>query len=150
MDSSPEKLHSLDALMPMIRQRLAEGETVCIGPRGTSMLPLIRQGMDAVELSPLPQKLKKYDLPLYCVGGKYILHRVVKVGKTYTCLGDNRLNLERGLTHNQMIAVVTAVYRGDQRIDVDSFGYQCYCRWRHWSRPLRWLWWKLRSLFGKA
>jgi len=136
--------------MPMIRQRLAEGGSVRIGPRGTSMLPLIRQGIDTVELSALPTRLKKYDLPLYRVGDQYVLHRIVKVGKTYTCVGDNRLKLEKGLTQGQMIAVVTAVYRGEKRIDVSNFSYQCYCRLRYWSRPLRWIWWKVRNLFGKA
>ena len=30
-------------------------------PGGVSMLPMLRQGLDQVVLSPLPEKLKKYD-----------------------------------------------------------------------------------------
>ena len=131
-------------LVPIIRQKLVAGERVCIVPRGNSMMPIIRNDRDAVELAPVPAKLKKFDLPLYCVGGKYILHRVVKVGETYTCLGDNRLEYETGITHDQMIAVVTAIYRDDKRIDVSNFGYQCYCRLRYWCRPFRVVWWNLR------
>ncbi len=124
--------------MPHIRQTLAQGRSVAIGPKGTSMLPLIRQGIDFVELSPLPEKLKKYDLPLYQrKDGQYVLHRIVKAGESYTCIGDNQFQLEHGVSHDQMIALATAVYRGEKRISVDAFSYRLYCRLWHWSRPVR-------------
>ena len=141
MSSSPEKLHKLEDLMPLIRQTLAEGRSIAIGPKGTSMMPLIRQGIDFVELSPLPGKLKKYDLPLYQRnGGQYVLHRIVKVGTSYTCIGDNQFQLEPGVRHEQLIAVVTAIYRGEKRVPVTAFSYKVYCRFWHWSRPVRHLW----------
>ena len=141
MTSSPEKLHKLEDLMPRIRQTLAEGRSIAIGPKGTSMMPLIRQGIDFVELSPLPERLKKYDLPLYQRnGGQYVLHRIVKAGDTYTCIGDNQFQLEPGVRHEQLIAVVTAIYRGEKRVPVTAFSYKVYCRFWHWSRPLRHLW----------
>lgn len=131
----------MDVLVPLFRERLAAGQTIRFSPRGVSMLPMLRQGKDSVVLSPLPEKLKKYDLPLYQRrNGKYILHRVVKVGETYTCVGDNQFELEPGLEHDQMIAVVTAFYRGDREIRVDSVGYQMYCRFWHYSRPVRHFW----------
>ena len=55
----------LEELMPLIRERLAAGESVRFSPHGTSMLPMLKDGRDQVILSPLPEKLKKYDLPLY-------------------------------------------------------------------------------------
>lgn len=138
MTSSPEKLHKLEELMPHIRATLAQGRNIAIGPKGTSMLPLIRQGQDFVELAPLPDKLKKYDLPLYQrPSGQYVLHRIVKVGDTYTCIGDNQYDLEKGVRHDQLIAVVVAVYRGEKRIPVTAFSYRVYCRYWHWTRPLR-------------
>lgn len=124
--------------MPHIRRTLAEGHSVTIGPKGTSMLPLIRQGIDYVELSPLPEKLRKYDLPLYQrPDGQYVLHRVVKVGESYTCVGDNQFKLEKGVAHSQMIALTTAIYRGEKRIPVTAFSYRLYSRFWHWSRPVR-------------
>ena len=138
MSSSSEKEYRLDELMPMIRAKLAAGESVVIGPKGTSMLPLIRQGVDFVELSPLPEKLKKYDLPLYQrSNGQYVLHRIVKARDSYTCIGDNQFDLERGVTYEQMIAVATAIYRGEKRIPVTAFSYRLYSRLWHWSRPVR-------------
>lgn len=127
--------------MPLFRQQLAEGGRVRFGPKGTSMLPMIRQGIDTVELGPVPGKLKKYDLPLYQrKDGQYVLHRIVKAEDTYTCIGDNQFTLEEGLTQNQMIAVVTAFYRGEKRWEVSAWQYRLYCRLWHYSRPLRGLW----------
>ncbi|MBQ6718940.1 MAG: S24/S26 family peptidase [Oscillospiraceae bacterium] len=128
----------LDILMPLIRESLAAGKTVRFQPRGVSMLPMLRQGIDSVILSPVPEKLKKYDLPLYQRDdGKYVLHRIVKAEQTYTCIGDNQFKLETGLRHDQMIAVVTAFTRQDREISVKNPGYWIYCRYWHNSRGLR-------------
>lgn len=127
--------------MPLIRAQLAKGQSVQIGPRGTSMRPLLRQGIDAVVLSPLPEKLKKYDLPLYQRDdGQYVLHRIVKAGQTYTCIGDNQFELETGVREDQMIALATAVSRDGRIIRVSAPGYWLYCRFWHFTRPLRSVW----------
>lgn len=128
----------LDNLMPLFRERLAAGQKVKFSPRGISMLPMLRQGIDTVTLSPLPDRLKKYDLPLYQRrDGKYILHRIVEVEDTYTCIGDNQFVYETGLTHDQMIALVTSFTRGEKQYSVTDWRYQIYCRIWHHSRKLR-------------
>ena len=124
--------------MPLIQESLALGKTVKFSPRGISMLPLLRQGEDNVILSPVPEKLKKYDLPLYQRDdGSYILHRIVAAGETYTCIGDNQFELETGLRQDQMIALVTAVERNGKVIPVTDWHYGLYCRVWHHSRTLR-------------
>jgi len=138
MTSSIEKSMYLEDLMPIIRESLANGNCVTFSPKGTSMLPLLRQERDRVVLSPLPERLKKYDVPLYRRDdGQYVLHRVVKVGETYTCMGDNQFYPETGLRHSQMIALMTAFTRSGRRITVDSFAYRLYCRFWCISRPVR-------------
>lgn len=110
------------------------------------MLPMLRQGIDSVVLSPLPEILKKYDLPLYRRDdGKYILHRIVKVGESYTCVGDNQFDLERGVRRDQMIAIVSGFYRGERYHSVSEPGYLIYCRLRHYSRPLRRVWRRFKA-----
>ena len=52
---------SMDELVPVITERLRAGQSVCFSPKGISMLPMLRQGIDTVTLSPLPEKIKKYD-----------------------------------------------------------------------------------------
>lgn len=133
-----ERNFRFEELMPLIRERIAAGESVRFSPNGTSMLPMLRQGVDSVVLSPLPEKLKKYDLPFYQrENGQFVLHRVVAVGDKYTCIGDNQFCFEPGLDHNQMIGVVTAFTRGDREHSVDELGYRIYCRFWHYSRPMR-------------
>ena len=55
----------MDQLAPIIREQIASGKSVRISPKGVSMLPMIREGKDSVTLSPVPEKLRKYDLPFY-------------------------------------------------------------------------------------
>ena len=138
MDSFVDKPYRLEDLMPLIREQLAAGRSVRFSPRGTSMLPMLRQGIDRVVLSPFPPTLKKYDLPLYQRdNGQYVLHRVIKADGTYTCMGDNQFDPEPGLRRDQMIALVTSFTRGDREIPVTAWGYRLYCRvWYH-SRHLR-------------
>jgi hypothetical protein len=145
MDSSPKV--SEEVLMVLVRERLAAGYKVRYLPfKGVSMLPLLRQGKDRVELGPLPQKLKKYDLPVYQMpSGKYLMHRVLKVTPThYICLGDNTLEFET-ICPEQMIGVVTAIERNGKRIEVSHPLYRLYCLiWGH-TRPLRILYKRFRE-----
>lgn len=145
MDSWQANKFRLEELMPLILEQLAEGKTVRFSPRGTSMLPMLRQGMDDVVLSPVPERLHKYDLPLYQRGnGQFVLHRIVGTGETYTCLGDNQFEREAGVKPEQILALVTKFYRNGTPHSVREPGYQLYCRLWHYSRPARRFWGWLR------
>ena len=148
MASSPNGIHLSDeALMLLVRERLAAGYKVRYLPfKGVSMLPMLRQGKDRVELGPLPEKLKKYDLPVYQMpSGKYLMHRVLKVTPThYICLGDNTLDYET-IAPEQMIGVATAFQRNGKRIEVTNLWYRLYSLiWGH-TRPLRILYKRFRE-----
>lgn len=145
MDSLNKKPLSLEDIIPTIQQTLALGKNVRFTPGGVSMLPMLRHNRDVVILAPLPPKLKKYDLPLYRRdNGQYVLHRVVKVGDTYTCMGDNQFHKEPNLRHDQMIGVVTAFIRDGKTIPVTAPRYWLYCRLWHYSRFFRRCWQKVR------
>lgn len=119
-----------DELMELVRERLSMGNKVRYLPfAGRSMLPMLRMGKDSVELAPLPEKLKKYDLPVYQYpSGKYVMHRVVAVKDThYVCLGDNTWSYET-IYPEMLVGVVSAFKRGEKRIEVDAFGYRLYSR----------------------
>ena len=145
MDSwSDQEIH-LEQAMPLIREHLASGQTVRFGPRGISMRPLLRQGKDKVVLSAVTGRLKKYDLPLYQRDdGKYILHRIVAVGETYTCIGDNQYELEYGVRDDQIIAVVSAFDRDGHEFSASNVLYRIYCCVWHWLRPVKRILGKLR------
>ena len=128
----------MEELMPLITECLSRGQSVTFSPRGISMLPMLRQGLDTVTLSPVSGRLKKYDIPLYRrKDGHYVLHRIVASKDTYTCIGDNQYQYEHGIAHDQVIAVVSAFCRGDKQYSVDHVGYRLYCRVWHHSRFMR-------------
>ncbi len=138
----PEETKRLHDLMPTIKDQLSSGGTVRFSPNGTSMLPMLRQGVDTVVLSPMPKQLKPYDLPLYQrENGQYVLHRIVAVKDgSYTCIGDNQFELEYGIRHDQMIGLVTTFYRGEKECSVYSLSHCVYCRLWHWTRGMRRIW----------
>ncbi|MBR4882209.1 MAG: S24/S26 family peptidase, partial [Clostridia bacterium] len=96
-----KKLTSIDEMIPLMEERIKNGGSVSFTPMGVSMHPMLRHGLDSVVLSPAPDKLKKYDIPFYRrSNGRYVLHRVVKVGDSYTCIGDNQYEYEPGIKHS--------------------------------------------------
>ena len=139
MDSSNEYVIGGEELLPLIKEWLAAGKKVKnLSFRGISMLPLLRQGKDTVEISPLSKEIRKYDLPMYLrENGKMVLHRVVKIKEDhYLCIGDNTEYFEI-VYPSQIIGIVTAINRGKRRIESNSFAYRLYCRlWRP-TRPFR-------------
>lgn len=131
-------LEKMEQLVPLIRETVAMGKSIRISPMGTSMLPMLRQGIDSVVLSAPPQQLRKFDLPLYRRdSGQYILHRVVSAENGYTCVGDNQFRYEQGIRHDQVIAIVTGFYKKEKYYSVSCLSYRAYCRLWHYSRPLR-------------
>lgn len=144
----------MDELVPIFKEQLAAGKSVRFSPKGISMLPLLREGRDTVTLSAAPDRLKKYDIPLYQRDdGKYILHRITAVGESYSCIGDNQFVYEHGVRHDQIVAVVTSFSRGEKEHAVAELSYKIYCRFWHHTRPLRHLWrrgcGKLKRIFKK-
>lgn len=135
----------------LIREVVESGGEFQLYPKGTSMLPLLRQGRDSVVLVKVPEPIKRGDIPLYRrADGHYVLHRVIRAEKdgTYTMCGDNQTQLERGIRKEQMIATVSAFSRGDKRRAVDALSYRAYCfLWR--SFFVRKVFFKLRRIFKR-
>lgn len=128
----------MHVLMPLILERLEAGQSVRFYPRGLSMLPMLRQDIDSVVISAIAKPLRKYDILLYQrKNGKYVLHRVIKAREPYTCIGDNQFAAEPGLSHLQMLAVVTGFYRDEQFYLVKNPGYRVYCFLWHNTRIFR-------------
>ncbi len=141
---------NLEELMPIIEECLASGGTISIKPRGTSMLPLLKEGRDEVMLGPLPKKLKKYDVVLYQrSNGQYVLHRIVGGEKTYDIIGDNQFEAEK-VQQCQMIGIVNSVTHNGRTFGVNSFLYRVYCRFWHYSRPARRIYHRFISAIGNS
>ncbi len=95
---------------------------------GFSMLPLLRQRRDIIEIrKKMTGRCKKYDVVLYKRGSRYILHRVLKVlPEGYIIAGDHNTFVEKDITDGQILGVMTRVIRNGKEICMDDLGYQLY------------------------
>ncbi len=95
---------------------------------GYSMLPLLRQRRDIIEIRKKePGRCKKYDVALYKRGDKYILHRILKVlPNGYLIAGDHNTFVERDVTDDMILGVMKRVIRDGKEITMDNPWYRLY------------------------
>lgn len=119
---------SLNDMYPLILTQLEDGGTVSFKPKGTSMLPTIRQNIDEVTISKLVTKPKKLDILFYRrENGQFVLHRLKKIKKgSYVIRGDHQFEYEYGITDKNIIGVVTEIHRGDKVIKRGSLLFNIY------------------------
>ena len=108
---------------------------------GTSMRPLFKTHRDMVILKRVDAPLKKYDVALYRIGNKYILHRVIGVDRerrVYIIRGDNTYAKEY-IPEDNIIAVLAAFNRRGKRHEVTERGYRVYYVLWNFIYPVRYL-----------
>ena len=95
---------------------------------GTSMLPLLKQRHDIVEIrSGSGERFKKYDVVLYHSADRYVLHRILKVRPhDYVIAGDHNTFLEYGITDEQILGKMTRVIRDGEDLPLDGLRYRIY------------------------
>ena len=131
-----------------VAQALQTQGFLVLAPRGTSMLPLIRQGKDSVKLEPPKGRLRRFDVPLYRrKSGTGVLHRVWKVlPDGYLVCGDHQWELEK-ITDDQILGVMTALYRKEKMWTLKEKRYRLYlhlfCAMPLWMRHC---YWKMRGI----
>ena len=102
-------------------------------PKGTSMLPLIKQGEDSVILRKRLDKaalpVNKHDIAFYRrTNGQFVLHRVMKINKdgSMVMCGDNQTILEEGISPEQIIGYVTGIYKKEKYLSTSAVKYKIY------------------------
>ncbi len=97
--------------------------------KGTSMNPLLRQGIDSVVLT-APNDIKKNDILLYKrASGQFVMHRAIKIKKNeYIMCGDNQYEHEHGIKKENILAKVKGIYRGEEYFETDNKEYQRYVK----------------------
>ncbi len=105
----------------------SEGE-FRIYPRGTSMLPLLREKKDSVVLIKPVGPIKKHEIILFKKSsGQYTLHRVIAIEKdSYTTCGDNLHKPEYNVKPEQIIGIVNKIYRNDKLFNTKKMPYRIY------------------------
>lgn len=117
---------------------------------GLSMYPMLRNRRDTIVIYPQKERLKKYDVALYRIDNRYILHRVIKVlPDSYVIRGDNRMDKEYGITDDMILGVLTEFYRDEKKIDLNGWKYKLYARIWNFIFPLRLFYKKTRTLLGR-
>lgn len=108
---------------------------------GCSMMPLLRQRRDIIEIRKKEAgRCKKYDVALYKRGNMYILHRVLRVlPEGYLIAGDNNTFVERDVTDEMILGVMTRVIRNGKDIYMDNPRYRLYAHLWCDCWPLRML-----------
>ena len=104
---------------------------------GMSMYPLFKNRRDNVVIKPRTGKLKKYDVPLYKRGDKYILHRIIDIKDGYIIRGDNCDNVETDITDENIIGILSAFWRNDRFYTVNNPIYKVYSYLTVFLHPLR-------------
>lgn len=126
-------------LCPTIRTVIESGGEFLVYPNGTSMLPTIRPGKDAVLLC-RADSVACGDLLLYQrKNGAYVLHRVVKLRKdgSYVLRGDNQFFDEGGIFPSDVVAKVSAIKRGEKEKRTSSLSFRIKSGMRLFFYPLR-------------
>lgn len=130
---------SMAEIGPLIEEILHSGSSAELTATGRSMRPMLLDRTSIVRIS-APQQLRRGDVVLFRhSSGKYLLHRIIarEDGGTFFCRGDANIIGERGISEEQILAVVTDYCRKTRWVSCRSFGYGCY--WRLWlmTFPLR-------------
>ncbi len=96
--------------------------------QGKSMEPLFKEHRDIAVISRAEKPLKKGDVVLYSRDNKsFILHRIVKIkGDSLIIRGDNNLNFERDIKKEDIIGVLSALYRKGRYMPSSSGKFKAF------------------------
>lgn len=148
------KTFSLEDILPVMKEQLEEGRTVSFIPKGKSMLPMLHGGEDMVLLKKPEGKLHLSDVAFYYRSetDSYVIHRVVGFQKdgSYVMLGDNNVAKEYNIKPEDIIAVVVAFYRKGKMYEVTDFSYRLYCEYQFYTRPVRRVYRKFKSIIKRG
>ena len=127
-----------EEMFPEVSKMLEDGFSVTIPVKGFSMLPTIVAERDLVVLEAAPS-YRKDDIVLFCLAGRWILHRVIRVdGEAFTIRGDGILrNVEKCFRGDIRGRAVTILRKGTK--PVNPYSRRQILRLRLWNllRPFR-------------
>lgn len=123
-----------------IEESLATHGVYASTTRGISMEPLFRTHRDVVIIERPKGDLKKYDVALYRVKDRYIMHRVIKVkADEYLIRGDNTFYTEH-VPKDKILGVLVEFNRKGKHHSVKERSFVAYSRFWNLIYPIRFLW----------
>lgn len=127
-------------LIPLISELIEHGQNSRIAVSGNSMYPFLRHEIDSVELTKKSfEQLDVGDIVLIQrTDGRYILHRTYRKNKDcFFMVGDAQQWIEGPLFPEQLVGVVTAIWRKDKRILCSAKWWKFLSRLWLYLRPFR-------------
>lgn len=120
-------LVELEELYPLMEEVIAKGGTFRLYPRGTSMLPMLVEGKDSVELG-RADTLTVGDVVFYRrEDGTFVLHRLIAKEKdTLTMCGDHQVALEYNIRPEQVLAKLVGFYKSEVYHPINEEEYRQY------------------------
>lgn len=120
----------LEDIFPLISEQLNSGGSASFTIRGTSMLPMLKDGIDSVRIIKPIATPKKYDIIFYRRDdGTFILHRIVGIKDgDYICRGDNQTENEFPVKNGSIIGIVAEYTKNGKVIKFDSIRQTVYSR----------------------
>ncbi len=126
------RIVDIDAYMPVLRELLAQGQSVSLTVTGESMSPFLRHGRDQIRLAAVTAPPQRGDMVFFRRrNGQYIMHRVLRrmPDSNYAIIGDGQQQVESPIAPEQIFAVVTQVCRKGVWLGPESFW------WRFFAGP---------------
>ena len=103
-------------LLEAVETFLAEGKTVRMIPKGSSMLPYIRGNRDSVVLAKPLRALQTGDIVLAKIRNGYLIHRIWALdGDRVTLMGDGNLKGKEICASKDVIGIVTEIVKPNGR-----------------------------------
>lgn len=118
--------------------------------KGISMLPMLHENRDLVNIVVPEEPIRKYDVVLYKRGESYVLHRVIAVTPdNYLIRGDNTYSIET-IQKDAVIGVLTQFTRKGKDYSVDNMPYIVYSRIWCIIYPMRFLYLIIKRKIRRA
>ena len=118
------KKETKSGILPLIEEQLLLGKQVSFKVKGTSMFPFLHSGRTEVTLYKPDVEPKKYDIVLFKVKDKYVLHRIIKMNKDiYIVMGD-ALKKKEYVKKEQIIGVVKEIKVDGVLVDIHAKKYE--------------------------
>lgn len=140
----------MERLSELLVMQMHNGGRARLTVTGYSMMPMLRNRRDTVELVAAQGQRRKGDIILYRrENGQFVLHRIIARESTgYLCCGDNQA-VREPVAPEQVIAVVDAFYRNGKKYTMDNAGYRLYTAIWVGGFPLRPYYIALRRRLGR-
>ncbi len=132
-------------------EALKEKQAVEVLTSGRSMEPMLKEHRDIAVISRPIAPFEKGDIVLYLRGeNKCVLHRIVKIkDEELVIRGDNNLFYERDIKKEDILGILTAVYRNGKYMSRESAEFKRFGLINQIRFPFIFIYRKIKYLLWK-